>query len=470
MESEKEERERRMKEREKFSSRLGFILISAGCAVGLGNVWKFPYITGMYGGAAFVLIYLFFLIALGLPIMVMEFSVGRASQKSAAKSFNVLEPKGTKWHLYGYGAMVGNYMLMMFYTTVGGWMVSYAVKMIKGDFVALNTDSVSNKFSEMLANPMEQIFFMVIVVLMSFFICSFGLQNGVERITKVMMTCLFLIILILIVRSVTLTGALGGLKFYLVPDFKRVAENGLGEAIFAAMGQAFFTLSLGIGAIAIFGSYIDKEYTLAGEALNVGVLDTLVAFLSGLIIFPACFAFGISPDQGPGLVFITLPNVFNQMPAGRIWGTLFFVFLSFAAISTVIAVFQNIIAFAQDLWGWSLKKAIGVNLVLIIILSLPCVLGFNIWSGFEPFGSGTTVQDLEDFIVSNTLLPLGSLVYLLFCVSRYGWGWDNFIKEANTGKGLKFPTQKWIRVYVTYILPLIVFVIFIQGYWTKFVK
>ena len=459
-----------MKEREKFSSRLGFILISAGCAVGLGNVWKFPYITGMYGGAAFVLIYLFFLVALGLPIMVMEFSVGRASQKSAAKSFDVLETKGTKWHLYGYGAMIGNYMLMMFYTTVGGWMVSYAVKMIKGDFVALNTDGVSNKFSEMLANPAEQILFMVIVVLMSFFICSFGLQNGVERITKVMMTCLFLIILILIVRSVTLSGAFEGLKFYLIPDFKRIAENGLGEAIFAAMGQAFFTLSLGIGAIAIFGSYIDKEYTLAGEALNVGILDTLVAFLSGLIIFPACFAFGISPDQGPGLVFITLPNVFNQMPAGRIWGTLFFVFLSFAAISTVIAVFQNIIAFAEDLWGWSLKKTIGVNLILIIILSLPCVLGFNVWSGFEPFGAGTTIQDLEDFIVSNTLLPLGSLVYLLFCVSRYGWGWDNFIKEANTGKGLKFPTKKWVRVYVTYILPLIVLVIFIQGYWSKFVK
>ena len=459
-----------MKEREKFSSRLGFILISAGCAVGLGNVWKFPYITGMYGGAAFVLIYLFFLVALGLPIMVMEFSVGRASQKSAAKSFDVLEPKGTKWHLYGYGAMIGNYMLMMFYTTVGGWMVSYAVKMIKGDFVALNTDGVSNKFSEMLANPTEQILFMVIVVLMSFFICSFGLQNGVERITKVMMTCLFLIILILIVRSVTLSGALEGLKFYLIPDFKRVVENGLGEAIFAAMGQAFFTLSLGIGAIAIFGSYIDKEYTLAGEALNVGILDTLVAFLSGLIIFPACFAFGISPDQGPGLVFITLPNVFNQMPAGRIWGTLFFVFLSFAAISTVIAVFQNIIAFAEDLWGWSLKKAIGVNLILVTILSLPCVFGFNLWSGFEPFGAGTTIQDLEDFIVSNTLLPLGSLVYLLFCVSRYGWGWNNFIKEANTGKGLKFPTQNWVRVYVTYILPLIVLGIFIQGYWSKFVK
>lgn len=459
-----------MKEREKFSSRLGFILISAGCAVGLGNVWKFPYITGMYGGAAFVLIYLFFLVALGLPIMVMEFSVGRASQKSAAKSFDVLEPKGTKWHLYGYGAMIGNYMLMMFYTTVGGWMVSYAVKMIKGDFVALNTDGVSNKFSEMLANPTEQILFMVIVVLMSFFICSFGLQNGVERITKVMMTCLFLIILILIVRSVTLSGALEGLKFYLIPDFKRVVENGLGEAVFAAMGQAFFTLSLGIGAIAIFGSYIDKEYTLAREALNVGILDTLVAFLSGLIIFPACFAFGISPDQGPGLVFITLPNVFNQMPAGRIWGTLFFVFLSFAAISTVIAVFQNIIAFAEDLWGWSLKKAIGVNLILVTILSLPCVFGFNLWSGFEPFGAGTTIQDLEDFIVSNTLLPLGSLVYLLFCVSRYGWGWNNFIKEANTGKGLKFPTQNWVRVYVTYILPLIVLGIFIQGYWSKFVK
>lgn len=457
-----------MKEREKFSSRLGFILISAGCAIGLGNVWRFPYITGKYGGAAFVLIYLFFLISLGLPIMVMEFAVGRASQKSAAKSFHVLEPKGTKWHLYSYGAMIGNYVLMMFYTTVGGWMFSYAVKMARGEFSGLNAEQVAGKFGEMLSNPTTQTFWMILVVLLGFFVCSMGLQNGVERITKVMMVCLLAIIVVLIVRSVTLDGAVEGLKFYLVPNFKGLVENGIGEAIFAAMGQAFFTLSLGIGAIAIFGSYIGKDFSLTGEALNVGILDTFVAFMAGLIIFPACSAFGVSPDAGPGLVFITLPNVFNKMPAGRLWGTLFFVFLSFAALSTIIAVFQNIISFAQDLWGWSIKKAVAVNVVLVIVLSLPCVFGFNIWSGFEPLGAGTTIQDLEDFIVSNTLLPLGSVVYLLFCVSRKGWGWDNFIQEANTGKGVKFPTGKGIRFYVTYILPLIVFVIFAQGYIEKF--
>ena len=457
-----------MKEREKFSSRLGFILISAGCAVGLGNVWKFPYITGMYGGAAFVVIYLFFLVALGLPIMVMEFAVGRASQKSAAKSFHVLEPKGTKWHLYGYGAMLGNYVLMMFYTTVGGWMLDYAVKMIRGEFVDLNTEAVGAKFVAMLQNPAEQTIYMLIVVISSFLVCSLGLKNGVEKITKIMMSSLFAIMIVLIIRSVTLPGAKEGLTFYLVPDFHKMAQNGIGEAIFAAMGQSFFTLSLGIGAMAIFGSYIDKERTLAGEALNVGILDTLVAVMAGLIIFPACFAFDVAPDSGPGLVFITLPNVFNQMAGGRIWGCLFFVFLSFAALSTVIAVFQNIIAFAQDLWGWSIKKAVLINGIAIIILSIPCILGFNVWSGFEPLGSGTNIQDLEDFVVSNTLLPLGSLVYLLFCVSRYGWGFDRFIDEANTGKGIKFPVHKAVRFYVTFILPLIILGIFIQGYVAKF--
>lgn len=457
-----------MKEREKFSSRLGFILISAGCAVGLGNVWKFPYITGMYGGAAFVVIYLFFLVALGLPIMVMEFAVGRASQKSAAKSFHVLEPKGTKWHLYGYGAMLGNYVLMMFYTTVGGWMLDYAVKMIRGEFVDLNTEAVGAKFVAMLQNPVEQTVYMLIVVISSFLVCSLGLKNGVEKITKIMMSSLFAIMIVLIIRSVTLPGAKEGLTFYLVPDFHKMEQNGIGEAIFAAMGQSFFTLSLGIGAMAIFGSYIDKERTLAGEALNVGILDTLVAVMAGLIIFPACFAFDVAPDSGPGLVFITLPNVFNQMAGGRIWGCLFFVFLSFAALSTVIAVFQNIIAFAQDLWGWSIKKAVLINGIAIIILSIPCILGFNVWSGFEPLGSGTNIQDLEDFVVSNTLLPLGSLVYLLFCVSRYGWGFDRFIDEANTGKGIKFPVHKAVRFYVTFILPLIILGIFIQGYVAKF--
>lgn len=455
-----------MNNRERFSSRLGFILISAGCAVGLGNVWRFPYITGQYGGAAFVLVYLIFLVLLGLPIMVMEFAVGRASQKSAARSFHVLEPAGTKWHLQGYACMAGNYLLMMFYTTVGGWMAAYIFKTLTGEFKGLDSDGVAAVFNDMLARPGYMTFWMVLVVLLSFFICSLGLQKGVERITKAMMSCLFLILLILCIRSVTLPGASEGLRFYLIPDFARFTENGVGNTIFAAMGQAFFTLSLGIGAMAIFGSYIGKDRTLTGETINICLLDTLVAFLAGLIIFPSCFAFGVDPGQGPGLVFITLPNIFNQMVGGRIFGVLFFVFMTFAAQSTIIAVFENIISFSIDLFGTSRKKAVLINGIAIILLSLPCVFGFNIWSGFQPLGAGSTIQDLEDFIVSNNLLPLGSMVYLLFCTSRYGWGWKNFLAEADTGKGVKFPA--WARVYVSYILPLIVLFIFIMGYYQKF--
>ncbi len=455
-----------MEKRERFSSRLGFILISAGCAIGLGNVWRFPYITGQYGGAAFVLIYLLFLVILGLPIMIMEFSVGRASQKSAARSFHVLEPKGTKWHWQSWACMAGNYLLMMFYTTIGGWMLAYVFKMLSGEFEGLDAAGVEGVFNGMLGQPVYMTVWMIVVVLGSFFICSLGLQKGVERITKVMMSCLFLILLLLCVRSVTLPGAVEGIKFYLIPDFGKMVENGIGEAVFAAMGQSFFTLSLGIGAMAIFGSYISKDRSLTGESVSICVLDTTVALLSGLIIFPSCFAFGVDPGEGPGLVFITLPNVFNQMAGGRIFGALFFVFMFFAALSTIVAVFENIISFSLDLFGVTRKKAVAVNIIAIILLSMPCVLGFNLWSSFAPLGAGTTIQDLEDFIVSNNLLPLGSLVYLLFCTSRYGWGWKNFIAEADAGQGLKFP--KWSWIYVTYVLPLIILFIFVMGYYQKF--
>ena len=449
-------------EREKFSSRLGFILISAGCAIGLGNVWRFPYITGKYGGAAFVLVYLFFLLILGLPIMVMEFAVGRASQKSAALSFDVLEPKGTKWHLYKYGAMAGNYLLMMFYTTIGGWMLLYFFKMAFGQFEGMDSTQITESFSGLLNQPVLMTVFMILVVVLCFAICSMGLKNGVEKITKVMMLCLLALMVVLAIRSVLLKGGEEGLRFYLLPDFSRLSEGegGLWESVYAAMGQAFFTLSLGIGAMAIFGSYIGKERSLTGEALSIGILDTLVALMAGLIIFPACFAYNVQPDSGPNLIFITLPNVFNAMSGGRLWGSLFFLFMSFAAFSTIIAVFENILSFAMDLTGCSRKKAVDVNLMVIIILSMPCVLGFNVLSGLKlPGGS---VLDFEDFLVSNNLLPLGSLVYLLFCTSRYGWGFKNFMAEANLGKGLHFP--KWARFYVSYILPLIVLAIFVLGY------
>ena len=454
-----------MKNREKFSSRIGFILISAGCAIGLGNVWRFPYITGRYGGAAFVLLYLLFLMILGLPIMVMEFSVGRASMKSAAKSFNILEPKGTKWHVMKYVCIGGNYLLMMFYTTVGGWMLNYCLKMASGTFNGLSAEGVGQEFGNMLADPVQNVLWMVIITIIGFLVCSRGLQNGVEKISKYMMSSLLVIMVLLVVRAVTLPNAMDGLEFYLVPDFGKMIDNGLWDAIFAAMSQAFFTLSLGIGALAIFGSYIGKDRSLLGESINVCILDTLVAFIAGLIIFPACFAFNVDAGSGPGLVFVTLPNVFNEMAGGQIWGSLFFLFMSFAALTTIIAVFENIVAFAMDS-GWSRKKAVWVNFFGLLILALPCALGFNKLSFIAPLGDGTTIQDLEDFIVSSNLLPLGSLLYLLFCTYRYGWGWKNFIGEANTGKGLKFPL--WIRRYVSYVLPIIVLVIFFQGYIEKF--
>lgn len=457
-----------MQQRERFASRLGFLLISAGCAIGLGNVWRFPYITGQYGGAAFVLVYLLFLVLLGLPIMVMEFAVGRGSQKSAASSFRVLEPKGSKWHIYGYFAMFGNYILMMFYTTIGGWMLAYLFKMIKGDFIGLSPEEITQQYTALSSNPWVSAFWMILAVLIGFGVCAMGLQNGVEKITKIMMSSLFFIMIILAIRSVTLPGATKGLEFYLLPDFTKFTQQGIGTTIYAAMGQAFFTLSLGIGSMAIFGSYIGKDRSLTGESINITLLDTFVALMAGLIIFPACFSFGINPGQGPSLIFLTLPNIFNAMPGSQIWGSLFFLFMTFAALSTIIAVFENIVAFGMDLWNWTRKKAVIINVFLISLLSLPCVFGFNLLSGFTPFGGNSNVLDLEDFIVSSNLLPLGSLVYLLFCVTRYGWGWNNFLTEANTGKGVKFP--KWARFYVTFILPLIVLFIFFMGYYEKFFK
>lgn len=454
-------------QREKFGTRLGFILISAGCAIGLGNVWRFPYITGAYGGAAFVLFYLFFLVILAMPIMAMEFSVGRASQKSAARSFHVLESNGSHWHIHGYFAMAGNYLLMMFYTTVAGWMLNYLYRMASGKFVGLNADEVGAAFDASLASPGTQIFWMVLVVILGFGVCSRGLQNGVEKITKPMMLALLGLMIALAIRAVTLSGAESGLLFYLKPDFHKMAEIGVGEVIYAAMGQAFFTLSLGIGSMAMFGSYIDKTHSLSGEAIYVTALDTFVALMAGLIIFPSCAAYGVHPNQGPGLLFVTLPNVFNGMPGGRFWGALFFVFMSFAAMSTVIAVFENIISYGMDLFGWSRKKAVAINFVAIILLSLPCALGSNLWSGISlPHLGG--VLDIEDFLVSTNLLPLGSVVYLLFCTHRYGWGYDNFLLEANAGNGLKFPGGSFARVYFSYIVPLVVVGIWVVGIWQKF--
>ncbi len=455
-------------QREKLGSRLGFILLSAGCAIGIGNVWKFPYMVGENGGGFFVLIYLFFLAVFGIPVMTMEFSVGRASQKSPVLMHRVLEPKGSKWHLHGYACLIGPYLIMMFYTTVAGWMLNYFVSTAKGDFVGASPEKVSEIFDGMLADPKQMIFYMGIIVLLGFLVCSFSLQGGLERITKIMMSALLIIMVILAINSVFMDGGEEGLKFYLFPSIERLKAIGIGNVIVSAMNQAFFTLSLGMGAMAIFGSYIGKDRALLGEAVNVGVLDTFVAFTSGLIIFPACFAYGVEVNSGPKLIFVTLPNIFNNMPMGRLWGSLFFVFMTFAAFSTVLAVFEAIIACCTDLFGWSRKKACLINAVPMFLLSLPCALGFNALKNIQPLGLGTNIMDLEDFAVSNIILPLGSLAFVLFCTTRYGWGWKKFKEEANQGKGLK--VKDWMRKYLTYVLPVLILILFVVGIINTFNK
>lgn len=453
-------------EREKLKSRLGFILISAGCAIGIGNVWKFAYMAGQGGGGFFILLYLLFLVMLGIPIMSMEFAVGRASQKSPAQAYKALEKAGQKWHIHGYIALIGNYLLMMFYTTVAGWMLYYFYLTSTGKFVGLNTDGVANVFSEMLQKPVTMTICMLIIVVVGFFICSIGLQNGLEKVTKVMMVALLAIMVILAINSFFMKGAKEGLSFYLIPSIERAKAAGIGNTAVGAMNQAFFTLSIGIGAMAIFGSYIGKDRSLLGESVTIAALDTFVAITSGLIIFPACFTFGVDQTQGPSLVFITLPNIFNNIPFGRVWGSLFFVFMTFAAFSTVLAVFENIVSCGMELTGFNRKKSSIVNMILVALLSMPCVLGFNLWS-FDWLGVfGGSFLDFEDFLVSNIWLPLGSLIYLLFCTSKFGWGWKNYKEEANTGKGIKI--HNWMRVYLTYILPLIVLFIFAFGIYDKF--
>lgn len=445
--------------RERLGSRLGFILLSAGCAIGIGNVWKFPYMVGQYGGGAFVLIYLFFLAILGIPVMTMEFSMGRASQKSPVKIYEPLTKKGSKWNLHGYVAMAGSYLLMMFYTTVSAWMLQYFVKMATGEFEGTDKTQIDAIFSNMKADHVQTIIFLAIVIIIGFGVCAIGLQNGLEKVTKYMMIALLAIMVVLAVNSIFVDGGSEGLAFYLIPDFKRMAEIGIGEVIVGAMNQAFFTLSLGMGAMAIFGSYIGKERSLMGEAVNVAVLDTFVAITSGLIIFPACFAYGIEPDAGPDLIFRTLPHVFNNIPMGRLWGSLFFIFLSFAALSTVLGVFESIIACTRDLTGWTRKKACLVNGIVMFILSIPCVLGFNVLK--DVVVAGKNIMDMEDYVVSNWILPLGSLAFILFCTTKYGWGWNNFVGEANQGKGLK--VANWMKPYMTYVLPILVLVVFIIG-------
>ena len=450
-----------MEKRETFSSRLGFLLISAGCAIGLGNVWRFPYITGQYGGGAFVLIYLLFLIILGLPVMVMELAVGRGSQRSIARSFHVLEPKGTKWHWYCWFGIAGNYLLMMFYTVIAGWLLLYCLKMAKGDFVGLDADGVAGQFGQLMGQPGIMTLFMAIVVLIGMGVCLQGLQNGVERITKGMMCALIVLIAVLAVHSFTLSGAKDGLAFFLLPDWGRAVEQGIGSVLVSAMNQAFFTLSLGIGAMEIFGSYMNRDHTLTGEAVRICALDTFVAVSAGLIIFPACFSYGVSPDAGPSLIFITLPNVFTGMAGGRVWGTLFFLFMTFASFTTVVAVFENIIASAMELFHIERRRACVLGAAFILLASVPCVLGFNLWSGFQPLGAGSTVLDGEDFIVSNLLLPFGSLVYLLFCVTKWGWGFDRYLEEANAGEGIRLPRA--LKPLLQIVLPILIVLIIVQG-------
>ena len=456
-------------ERERFGSRLGFILVSAGCAIGLGNVWRFPYITGEYGGAAFVVLYLIFLVIFALPVLVMEFAAGRASQRSIARSYDELEPEGGKWHRFKWVGLAGNYLLMMFYTVVAGWMLAFMVKSAMGEFNGASTEHVASVFGQLLADPVQMTIYMLIIVAIGVITTRAGLKNGVERVTKVMMVALFVVLVALCVRAVTLPGAEEGLEFYLMPDFGKLFAGNtpaeqwatFGDAVYAALGQAFFTVSVGMGSMAIFGSYIGKDRRLTGEAVRVGVLDTLVALMAGLVIFPSCFAFGVEPASGPSLVFITLPIVFNAMPLGQLWGTLFFLFMSFAALSTVIAVFETIMAFSMDQWGVRREKACLVNGALLALLSIPCVLGFNVLSGVAIPGIGD-IQSIEDFLVSNNILPLGGLFLVMFVTSKRGWGWKNFLVEADTGEGLRFPA--WSYRYMRYVLPVGIVIIFVLGY------
>ena len=447
--------------RESFKSRLGFLLVSAGCAIGIGNVWRFPYVTGQNGGGIFVLFYLIFLVIMGLPVLTMELAVGRASRKSAVLGYKALEKKGSKWHIHGWVAIFGCCMLMMYYTTVSGWMVTYFFKFLTGSFKSgMTTEDTAQAFSNLLGDPKQMAFWMILTVVVGFLVCSRGLQNGLEKISKFMMTALLLLIVVLAVHSLTLSNAAEGVKFYLVPNTEAVAAVGLKNVITAAMNQAFFTLSLGVAAMEIFGSYMGKDHTLAGEGVRICALDTFVAIMAGLIIFPACFSYNVEVNAGPSLIFITLPNVFINMSGGRIWGSLFFLFMTFASFSTVIAVFENIMSFCMDMYGWSRNKAALINCIVILIASLPCVLGYNVWSNLHLIG-GRDVLDSEDFIVSNLLLPIGSLIYLLFCVTKWGWGFEKYCEEANTGDGIKI--SKKLKPYFQFILPILIVFILIQG-------
>lgn len=448
-------------ERESFKSRLGFILVSAGCAIGIGNVWRFPYVAGENGGGLFVLLYLIFLVLMGIPVLTMELAVGRASRKSAVLGYKKLEKPKSKWHIHGWFCMLGCYLLMMYYTTVSGWMTSYFYKFATGTFESgMTFEQVSGVFSQLQSTPIEMVIWMAIITILGFLVCSRGIQKGIEKVSKVMMIALLVLILALAVNSILLSGAGEGLKFYLVPNFEKVSEIGIGNIVSAAMNQSFFTLSLGIAAMEIFGSYMSKDNTLPGESVKICALDTFVAIMAGLIIFPACFSYGVEPDQGPALIFITLPNVFVNMAGGRIWGTLFFLFMTFACFSTIIAVFENIISFCIDMFKISRTKSVIINAVIILIASLPCVFGFNIWSGFELFGQN--VLGMEDFLVSNILLPVGSLIYLLFCVTKFGWGFDNYLTECNTGKGMKF--ARFLKPYFQFVLPILVLIVLVQGF------
>ena len=453
-------------QRESLGSRLGFILMSAGCAIGIGNVWKFPYIVGQYGGGIFVLIYLVFLVVMGVPVLTMEFAMGRASRRSPARLYQQLQKPGQKWHLHGYVAVIANFLLMMYYTVVAGWMLYYFKATAFGDLEGLSSAQIGEFFAvETLGNPWVLIVCTFLVIFAGFAICACGVKNGLEQVTKVMMIALLVLMIAIAVYCCALDGAGKGLEFYLIPDFEKMKAAGIGNVVVAAMNQAFFTLSLGIGSMAIFGSYIGKERALLGEAVNVAALDTFVAFTSGLIVFPACFAFNTSVGEGPSLIFVTLPNVFNNMPLGRLWGSLFFVFMTFAAFSTVLGVFENIIACTRELFGWSRLKACIIDCVLLLVLSLPCIFGFNIWKGFAPLGMD--IQGWEDFLVSQIFLPLGALLFVLFCTLKKGWGWENFEKEANEGKGFK--VKKWMRGYMTYVLPIIIVILFVVGLVSTFV-